>query len=275
MSNYNYNGGESFLQAIAESSMYGVREGVKIFEEIFPTWAGVASIVGATDIYTFFDNSIDFDINDYLIPGSTAKIHFQTGNLAGYEFNLKRFDSGTGRFVISPARDSNNLEIPNANAAFKIATGDTYTILDITLPQAYIDAAERKLFQEVKNHLDNVSKLSVIYEVELDRIYLKNHPVDRGIIFEVGDTITLKDDDLSGGEIKLRILAVKRDVFNKDIISLTFANSSLKTLLSTISRRSKQTATIVSQTVFADPSRRRIANERLNSNEYDGGRIYG
>jgi len=275
MTTYNYNGDLSFLQKIAEAESYGTREGVKIFEDIYPTWSGVASIIGATDIFTFFDNSIEFDINDHLVAGTTPKIHFQTGNLAGYEFNLKRFDAGNGKFVISPAMNSDNFEIPNSNNAFKIAEGDTFVILDITLPQSYIDFAERKLFQAVKEQLDKNCLPTILLEAELDRIYLKNNPVSRDIIFEVGDTLKIVDQDLIGGEMELRILAIKRDVFNPEKISLTFANNSFSSAITNISKRSRQSAAIINNTVFSDPAGRRIANQKLKSNILDGGQLYG
>lgn len=275
MTGYTYSGSDSFLQLLAASDSYGVIEKEKTFEEIYPTWTGIASIVGATDIYSFFDNSVDFDINDYLISGLEAKIHFNTGNLAGYEFTLKRFDSGTGKFVINKITDERGLEIPNSNDAFKIGEGDTFVIVDITLPDEYIALAERKLFNAAKEWLDKHSLPTVIYEAELDRMYLKNHPINRESWFQVGDSIEIQDPVIVEGNEPARIIALKRDLFIPEKFSITFGNNSFRNTISSINKKAKGTAAIIDNTAFKDAFTRRSANSRIRSNDYDGGRING
>jgi hypothetical protein len=41
---------------------------------------------------SILSESIPFNINDQLLPGIEAKIVFKTGDLAGYEFQIKRYD---------------------------------------------------------------------------------------------------------------------------------------------------------------------------------------
>lgn len=270
---YGYDSSESYLTRVEAISNYGKIETSKVFEDIFPTWVGVASIVGATDIFTFFDNSIDFDVNEYLIPGLEPKIHFQTGNLAGYEFAIKSFVSSTGKFVIEKNTDDKGLEIPNTNAAFQISEGDTFKILDIYLPLEYITEAEIRLFIAAKNWLDTHSVPTVLYECEPDIHYFINHPIARESWFEIGDNIKIEDPVIIDGTDTVRIVGIKRDIFIPESFQITFGNSSYRNTLASVNKKTRNNSAVLNQTVFADSTKRKSANERIRSNEYDGGRV--
>ena len=268
---YTYDGVNSSIKHDESALLYGSIETVKIFEEIFPTWTGEASIVGAPDIYTFFDTSIDFDINEYLMSGMEAKISFKTGKLSGYSFPLKRFDSGLGKITILPITDERDLSIPNVNTAFQIATGDKFTILDIRLPQEYIDEAEMRLFAAAKEWIDNHCLPTVIYDAEIDSMYLKNHPITRTDWFEVGDTLNLVDAALIDGTQQVRIIGFKRDLLKPEKYSFTFGNSAYRNTINSLNKKTKGVESVIRNSVYNDTSRRQSANIRIKSNIYDGG----
>jgi len=268
---YTYDGENSCIIHDASKLLYGSIETVKVFEDIFPSWRGILTIAGTSSLFSFFDNDIDFDVNDYLMNGMDAKITFQTGKLAGYSFPLLRFESGTGKFTIQPITDERDLKIPNENTDFQIAEGDEYTILDITLPDEYIYAAEMRLLEAAKNWLDSHSLPTVIYDADIDSMYLRNHPISREDWFIVGDSVTLVDDAVLQGSESVRIIGMKRSLLNPESISFTFGNSSYRNTLSTLNKKTKGVEAVVKNTVYNDPSRRQSANIRVKSNDYDGG----
>src|SRR5690606_16530741 len=89
-----------YIEAADAVAAFGVIEGVRVFDDIYPKRTGVVtSVVG---VNSFVDSTMDFDLFDgvggettYLTQGNSAKIHFNTGNLAGYEFEVQKYDHST------------------------------------------------------------------------------------------------------------------------------------------------------------------------------------
>ena len=108
------------------------------------------------DANEFTDDSMDFDLNEtveedpdttkWLIPGISAKVRFTTGNLAGYEFDLHKYDHATKEIQIIPFIDENGYKFPSETSpAFQMQVGDQYHFIDINLPDSYIEEAEEDL----------------------------------------------------------------------------------------------------------------------------------
>jgi hypothetical protein len=141
---------QSFIEDATAIATYGIWENTKNFDDIFPERVGTVSALGANEL-KFIDSSLDFDLNAkdvsgntlYLIAGTSAKIRFNTGNLAGYEFELSSYDHSTKQFTLISITDENGYVFPSpTSSAFKISVGDKYIITDIYLPQSYINSAE-------------------------------------------------------------------------------------------------------------------------------------
>lgn len=225
---------QSYLEDATSISEFGVYEGVKIFEEIYPHRIGTITALGDT-ILKFVDNSMDFDLNEkeadgvttkYLLSGVSAKIHFNTGNLAGYEFDLQSYDHATKTFAIISQKDDRDMEFPSASsAAFQIGVGDQYVILDIALPQSYIDAAEAKLLADGSLYISQNCRPKVQYSLTIDRFFLKKLVGEEASsnLFWVGDYIPIKDTDL-GVDALIRVKAFSRDLLDEYSYSLTIAD---------------------------------------------------
>ncbi len=110
-------------------------------EECYPKRVGKVSswiVVDADkNLYDFTDSSIPASLNymNQLIDGETMTVIFQTGMLAGREFEIQKYDPATKRFEIVPA-EIDGQTMPNAT--FKAAVNDEYAIFGCTLPDAYI-----------------------------------------------------------------------------------------------------------------------------------------
>lgn len=254
-------GGErSYIEDTNQISAFGVVEKVKYFDDIFPRRQGYVSSLGS-DIYTFFDASIDFDVNAYMISGVAPKIHFNTGNLAGYEFTLKSYDAVTRKFIINSVQDEKGLLVPNTSSAFRMGIGDAYVILDITLPASYITNAENELLTAAQAWLNDHKYLISTYGCEIDEKYFINHPPQRSVNqwFTPGDSVWLIDDSIGGG-IYTRITSLTRDYFKKERYTFTFGDYVYKKRSTRSTQSLRNISNIVTQTAMASPGSRRLLN---------------
>ena len=235
--------GQSYLESATGIASYGVWEQTKNFEEIYPRRTGTISALGDSEL-KFVDSSMNFDLNEtdgngntlYLIPGAAAKIHFNTGNLAGYEFEITTYDRSTKTFTLRPFTDENGYTFPSpTEAAFQFAQGDKYVILDIYLPQSYIDAAEAELQAAGQEYLDKYSQPNVMYSLTVDPLFLKDvvgAEVEANIVW-VGDYIPVKDTDLDVDK-SIRVKGFTRDLLKDYAYNLTIADMAVT--ISTINR---------------------------------------
>lgn len=211
---------ESYILQNEAVAAMGIKEGGKIFDDIYPHRTGEVTALG-TDVYTFVDNKM-FDLNEkdtegstkWLIDGTTAKVKFVTGSVAGYELELSSYDSKTHTFRVKEYVDSRGLKIPNKDTnAYQISTGDKYVLLDIIMPDDYVIEAESKLLEEGTKYYEQNCQPKVQYELEIASMYLKRKYGDAGIIeiFKVGDYIQVKDDDIKVNKA-IRIKGFTRDI---------------------------------------------------------------
>jgi len=194
-------------------STYGLIEATKIFEEFYPKRTGTISYVDGSDKLVFRDSAIDFDVNSYLIPGVTAKVHFQTGNLAGLEFEIESYDDGDKEFTIIANTDAYGYELPNDS--LKPAVSDTYVLLDISMPESYITTAEADLLAAATAYIGENSVPRVTYRLELDEKFAEDNSLD----LVPGDKITVLDTDL-GIDSLVQMSRVRRDIIHSYRYSL-------------------------------------------------------
>jgi hypothetical protein len=169
------------LSAPIERWFYDMQiERTKVYEDIFPertgtvtgyikrekqpTWVyapGTELSAHPVKIYTFYpdensweltDTTMPFDLNElkddgvstkYLIAGTKAKIHFNSGDLAGLEFEILSYNHATWTFKIQPITEG-GVSLPSDDLYPRLS--DEYNITDINLPQPYIDAAVSRLY---------------------------------------------------------------------------------------------------------------------------------
>ncbi len=184
---------------------YGIIEAVKVFDNIYPRYTGTVSAVG--DEFTFTDAGIDFNVNNCKLPGTDRppKIVFNTGLLAGYEFSVHSYNDVTKTFVINLNDDEKAMVVPSPT--LKAAIGDKYVIINIIMPQTYIDQAETDLHTEALQYLDQNADPHVQYTVQPDPLYFKRNLVDIGL----GDYITIVDTAI-GINKNIRTIGFTRDI---------------------------------------------------------------
>lgn len=210
---------------------YGIFEGSVVFDDIFPHRLGTVTAINTENRLLFTDGDMDFDLNAssggntlYLIPGNTAKIRFQTGNLAGFEFEVVKYAHDERTFTLKLNKDDKGLEMPSATeSAFQIGVGDTYIMVDIIMPATYIGNAEDQLAIRASEYLSNNSTPTLKYSLTLDEFFLRD-TAESINVFEVGDTVSVEDGDLSINT-RIKIAEYTRDILRPYSYNLTIQDT--------------------------------------------------
>lgn len=225
---------QSFIEQADAVARYGVHEARKVFDDIRPTFNGKITAVVAGNIMQFQDASM-FDLNakeadgratKYLVAGVSAKIHFNTGNLAGYEFDISKYDHATKTFTLKKLTDDRGDVFPSSSStAFQFAVGDEYKILDVTLPERYQQEAEQKLQERALEYYRQNSQPKVKYGLSVAKSYLQK--LFRGGeatgLFSPGDYINVKDESI-GVDKAVRIQSLERNLLDVYSYTLTLAD---------------------------------------------------
>lgn len=228
----------SYIEKADAVTKYGIFEGRKNFD-IKPTFTGKVSSVVDGDVLSFIDTSFPFDINAknasgetlYLISGVSAKVHFNSGNLAGYEFEVHAYDHATHKFTLVKQTDDRGNVFPSETSpAFQIGKNDTYKVLDIAYSRDIEEAAEKKLAEEGNKYYDQNSQPKVQYSVNVTKAFIENKlALSDGItnVFAPGDYLPIKDDEI-GVDKSIRIKSFTRNVLDPYDYSLTISDTQTK-----------------------------------------------
>lgn len=254
--------GQSYIQESTAIDKFGVWEAVKYFEDVYPRRTGTVTALGSS-VLKFVDSNM-FDLNEkesdgvttkYLLPGVSAKIHFNTGNLAGYEFDIESYDHATKTFTLSPYQDERGDVFPNENsAAFQLLGGEEYKLLDITLPQSYIDAAEAELEEKGQEYYEQNSQPKVQYSLSVTEDFLKKLAGIGSVanVFMVGDYIPVKDIDL-GVDKSVRVKAFSRDLMREYNYNLQISDTVEASILNRVISQLTEVDRIVKVNNLSDP----------------------
>ena len=227
---------QSYIEKPEAVAKYGIFEGRKHFDNIKPTFTGHVQAVGDS-VLELIDPTISFDLNakeadgvttKYLLNGVAAKVHFNSGNLAGYEFEIAKYDHATHKITLRKFTDDRGDVFPSeTSAAFQFATGNEYKIVDITLPPELISAAENELLETGTKFYDQNSQPKVQYSVSVTKAYIEKHfATDAGIVnvFVPGDYVPIKDPDIDVDKA-IRIKSITRNVLDPYEYNLTISDT--------------------------------------------------
>ena len=230
---------DSYIEKPDAIAKYGVWEGRKYFD-IKPTRTGKVTGLVSGSVLKFADAEM-FDLNEkddkgntkYLLDETAAKVHFNTGNLAGYEFDVHSYDHATHTFTLVKQTDERGNVFPSdSSAAFRFAQGDEYKLIDIALPDNYEKDAEKQLEEEGNIYYDQNSQPKVQYGLSVTESFLASlmGKETNGNIIWVGDYIPVVDDDIDVNK-SVRVKSFKRDLLKDYSYSLTISDLAITTSL--------------------------------------------
>ena len=236
------NKAQSYIEKPEAMAKYGVFEARKNFDNIKPTYTGVVSAVVTGNVLQFKDKDFPFDLNakeadgvttKYLIVGVDAKIHFNTGNLAGYDFTVNKYDHATRTFTLNKLTDDRGDVFPSeTSVAFQFGVGDEYKITDIAYSEDIEQAAENKLAEEANKYYDQNSQPKVQYGLTVTKEWLKSlvDATDDKIVnvFAPGDYLHVVDDDIDVDK-SVRIKSFTRNILDPYDYTLTISDITTNT----------------------------------------------
>lgn len=256
----------SFLEDKESIGIYGVKEGEKNYSDIKPQRVGMVTALGK-DIITFVDETM-FDLNakdkdgkstKYLIEGTNAKIKFESGQLAGYEFDLHTYEHATHTFVINKFTDDNGMVFPSEEtAAFQIQKGDKYSIFDINLPDEYRTKAEKELAEEATKYLPTVSQPQVSYKLSLTEGFFTQlwGKDTETTVLHVGDFIKIEDEQI-GVSKAVRITQIDRDLLKRHSYDITLSDTVTKSTTVKVINNLQEINETIAINKLADPTKAR------------------
>ena len=191
--------------------------------EIYPSRVGEVSTVVAVNTARNFYDITDVSIPDALdyekalIAGETMTIIFQTGQLAGREFEVKYNHRTTlkkegKRFELIP-QEIDGVTMPSEQ--FKPKRGDKYAVFHVALPQAYIadnatkTGAEWELLKKAVRHLYENEDQKYTFTGELDGLWAKRDWPNIGGRLVLGGYVSFRDDSFARDGVLLRIVGIK------------------------------------------------------------------
>lgn len=192
---------------------------------IYPHRTGTVSSVVVADaeknFYDIIDSSIPSALNyrDCRIAGEKATIVFQSGALAGREFDIQQTDKAlTGynhderKFEIVPA-ELDGYVMPGG--LFVPAPGDKYVVFNISLPNAYVSDDSTKtgaswdLFRESVRFFSENEIPKFTFRGEMDGIWSRSKWLEIGGKIVLGGHVLFSDPQFQPEGVLIRITAVK------------------------------------------------------------------
>ena len=229
----------SYIEKPEAVAKYGIFEGRKNFDDIKPTFTGKITAIVDGDVLSFIDVTFPFDIKktnadgetEYIIAGVSPKVHFNSGNLAGYEFEVHDYDHTTHKFtLIKQTDDRGNVFPSETSPAFRFAKDDTYKVLDIAYSKEIEEAAENLLAEQGNKYYDENCQPKVQYSIEVTKSFVEQYfGGSDGIVnvFKPGDCLPIKDDEI-GVDKAIRIKSFTRNVLDPYDYALTISDVSTK-----------------------------------------------
>ena len=271
----------SYIEDAAAIAAYGLKENTKIFDDIRPERYGEVTAAGSA-YYAFKDATMNFDLNEkdsagntkWLIDGATAKVKFTTGNLAGYEFDIHKYDHATKEIQVVPFTDENGMKFPSeTSAAFQFGVGDKYFFTDINLPDTYKTDAENKLLAEGNKAITEYCQPQVQYGLSIDENFIRQFAGELTVVnlFAVGDYIPVEDEDI-GVNKSVRITAFTRDLLREYKYNITLGDSVTKTTITRVIEDLQKIDNVIEINDLADPSKARRnwkASQEVLANVFD------
>lgn len=132
--------------------------------------------IGVTEITQegkqVFRNPVQVDSKGDIVPGDYAQ-KVNVNNLQPQQQNTM-----TNEVWIALKKDNTTFGIvmPNAGNNIKPSVGDSFVLLNIDMPQAYITKAEKELEQAIIKYMANNNREKFTFSIKLSRIFLAENP---------------------------------------------------------------------------------------------------
>ena len=166
-------------------------------------------------LYDILDKNIPdaLDYSTLVISGETATIEFQTGMLAGREFEWT-YKHAERRFKLVP-QEYDGITMPDPDTGYMPAVGDQYAVFGISMPQQYIaddetqTGAEWDMMRLAAKALYEAEEQQFTFSGTVQGLWAKQNWETLGGYLKVGSYIKFTDKQFLPDGTSIRITAVK------------------------------------------------------------------
>ena len=146
--------------------------------------------------FTITLKDIGFDINDYL-TSEAATISMKSGMCGGREFEIAQCEKVGNKYVLTCNRSyDESLKLYFPYKGYNISPGDEFVLLNIDMPDVYIQAASQRLLTAAKDYLAKNDYVRYSYEPKVDDIFMARQHEEATSKGEKSIHDTLKEGDL-------------------------------------------------------------------------------
>lgn len=144
-------------------------------------------------------HEIGFNIDEMATKGNGKTISMKTGDCAGRNFQIvsSRHKGGIlgtqGYWDITCKRQQDDtLGLLFPNSAYEVKAGDRFVLVDIAMPELYINSASDRLLAEGEKLLARASKIQTHYEPSIDAKVM----MESGRVLREGMFMQITDEDV-------------------------------------------------------------------------------
>lgn len=226
-----------------------VLERVVKFDDIYPRRVGTITELRSVDrtedpanpfiVWFFKDSGFSFN-TDYILPGETIMITFESGWLQGRDFELA-YNNSTREFEI--INDTSNAEMTIPNDILKPRVGDQFIIynFDISLvSDQYIPAAEAELLEKATEWLKGITEDNATYECP----NVPGYCYENGIDLDIGQRVRMVSPIFMDGEKISRVYGFTKSLLNRYICTYLIGDESKYSRLADIEKNISEAKTI-------------------------------
>lgn len=185
-------GGRKYIETGVEE--YGIYDHYEeeAFSAIYPRRVGTVSSARKENvkdddgnpftIYYFKDDNLNFNPNDYELPGETKRVSFQTGDLAGLgqtddHFFEVNYDSESREFeIVTIWPYDDDTQLPGGSLVPK--PGDTYILWNVRMPDEYYRLAEEEYEKAVEDYNREHWRDISVYKAPTDHVWVEENQAD-------------------------------------------------------------------------------------------------
>lgn len=203
------------------------------------TVTAVEVVDAAKNFYDIVDSTIPVSLNfrDYRVDGEKATIIFQSGMLAGREFDIQQtekvltgYDHARRKFEIVP-QEMDGVTMPGGDFIPKV--GDTYAVFHIAMPDAYIcnnatkSGASWEMLREAVKYLYDNECPKFSFTGELDGIWAKKDWLNIGGRIRLGGYVLFSDTQFQPEGVAIRIVGIKDYINNPHSPEIELSNETV------------------------------------------------
>ena len=261
------------------AGIYGIREGVVVFEDVYPSLAGMTNSKGeridkirsaetvssgSQDTFwiTTYDLEFELTLAEYFLATDTPRVYIKTGQLQGYNFEIvqgKVEKQGDGSYKIYLRRNSNE-GFPFPNEDVNITAGTEFVFLGISMPKSYMDAASERLRARALEYLAKYGATSFTYNIYIDELFMSRMPDIYNSLYE-GRKLHVSDADMGIDEnITIQSLSITEELAGLPQIKVTLNNTVSAT---TLNRIQGQVSQLESQVANSFTSLKWLTEQKL------------